>query len=188
MRLLSAPCRSVVLAAASLLPIASITLPAHAVQAATAIKVDGTWQGAIRQPDGKDNRWVIKIEKADTGYKGNMWFIDQKSPAIPIEKVTLNGDTLTLNIERLFMTYEGKFSPDGNTISGARTSGDNKAPLILVRATQETAWAIPEPPKPLPKMDPNANPTFEIATVKPQAPGDKGFAFLINRGNFIGKG
>lgn len=188
MRLLSAPCRSAVLALASLLPIAAVTLPAHAVQAAAAIKVDGTWQGAIRQPDGKDNRWVIKIEKTDTGYKGTMWFIDQKSPAIPIDKVALNGDTLTLNIERTFMTYEGKFSPDGNTIAGTRTSGDNKAPLILVRATTDTAWAIPEPPPPQPKMDPNAVPTFDVATIKPQAPDEKGFAFLINRGNFIGRG
>jgi uncharacterized protein (TIGR03435 family) len=117
-----------------------------------------------------------------------MWFIDQRSPAIPIDKVAFSGDTLTLNIERAFISYEGKMSPDGNTIAGTRTQGDNKVPLIFVRATTETAWAIPEPPPPQPKMDPNANPSFDVATIKPQAPGDKGFAFLINRGNFIGKG
>jgi len=37
-------------------------------------------------------------------------------------------------------------------------------------------------------MDPNANPSFDVATIKPQAPDEKGFAFLINHGNFIGKG
>lgn len=184
----SASLRSVVLALGSLLPIASVTLPAAALQTATQIKLDGTWQGAVRQPDGKDNRWVVKIEKVGDGWKGTMWFIDQKSPAIPIEKVDYNDGTLRLNIERVFITYEGKMSPDGNTIAGTRTSGDSKAPLIFVRATTETAWAIPEPPPPQPKMDPNANPSFEVATIKPQAPGDKGFAFLLNRGNFIGKG
>jgi uncharacterized protein (TIGR03435 family) len=188
MRLLSAPCRSVVLAFATVLPAASVTLPASALQATAPIKLDGTWQGAVKQPDGKDNRWVVKIEKAPTGYKGTMWFIDQKSPAIPIDKVALNGDTLTLGIERAFITYEGKFSPDGNTISGTRTQGDNKVPLIFVRATTDTAWAIPEPPPPQPKMDPNADPSFDVATIKPQAPDEKGFAFLINHGNFIGKG
>ncbi|MEG9432173.1 TIGR03435 family protein [Terriglobus sp. ADX1] len=184
----SAPCRSVVLAFVSLLPIAAVTIPAAAFQAATQVKLDGTWQGAVRQPDGKDNRWVVKIEKVGDGWKGTMWFIDQKSPAIPIEKVDFNDGTLRLNIERVFITYEGKISPDGNTIAGTRTQGDNKAPLIFVRATTETAWAIPEPPPPQPKMDPNANPSFEVATIKPQAPDEKGFAFLLNRGNFIGKG
>jgi uncharacterized protein (TIGR03435 family) len=184
----SAPFRSVVLALGSLLPIASVALPAAAVQTAAPVKLEGTWQGAIRQPNGKDNRWVVKIEKPASGWKGTMWFIDQKSPAIPIDKVELNGDTLTLAIDRAFIAYEGRFSPDGNTIAGTRTQGDNKAPLIFVRATPETAWAIPEPPPPQPKMDPNANPSFDVATIKPQAPGDKGFAFLINHGNFIGKG
>jgi uncharacterized protein (TIGR03435 family) len=188
MRLLSAPCRSVVLAAASFLPAATVAIPSFAIQATAPVKLDGTWQGAVKQPDGKDNRWVVKIEKTDTGYKGTMWFIDQKSPAIPIDKVALNGDTLTLGIDRAFITYEGKFSPDGNTIAGTRTQGDNKVPLIFVRATTETAWAIPEPPPPQPKMDPNANPSFDVSTIKPQAPDEKGFAFLINHGNFIGKG
>ncbi len=182
------PFHSFVLALGSLLPVASVTLPAVAVQATAPVKLDGTWQGAVRQPNGSDNRWVVKIEKAPTGWKGTMWFIDQKSPAIPIDKVELNGDTLSLNIERAFITYEGKLSPDGNTIAGTRTQGDNKTPLIFVRATAETAWAIPEPPPPQPKMDPNADPAFEVATIKPQAPGEKGFAFLLNRGNFIGKG
>lgn len=180
----SAPIYSIVLVAAA----AAVPLPAFAVQAAASIKVEGTWQGAIKQPDGKDNRWVVKITKDATGYKGTMWFIDQKSPAIPIDKVDLNGDMLTLHIERAFITYEGKFSPDGNTIAGTRTQGDNKAPLIFARATPDTAWAIPEPPPPQPKMDPKANPSFDVSTVKPQAPDEKGFAFLINHGNFIGKG
>lgn len=188
MRLLSAPCRSAVLAFAVVLPATSVMLPASALQATAPIKLDGTWQGAVRQPDGKDNRWVVKIEKMDTGWKGTMWFIDQKSPAIPIDKVDFNGDTLTLNIERAFISYEGKMSPDGNTIAGTRTQGDNKVPLIFARATTETAWAIPEPPPPQPKMDPNASPSFDVATIKPQAPDEKGFAFLINRGNFIGRG
>jgi uncharacterized protein (TIGR03435 family) len=184
----SAPFRFAVLAFGLLLPMALVALPASAVQAAAPANLAGTWQGAVRQPDGKDNRWVVKIETAGAGWKGTMWFIDQKSPPIPIEKVELNGGTLSLNIERVGITYEGKMSPDGNTIAGSRTSGDNKAPLIFVRATTETAWEIPLPPPPLAKMDPNANPAFEVATIKPQAPDEQGFGFLLNRGNFIGRG
>ena len=182
------PLRSVVLAFGSLLPMSAVTLSAFALQAQAPAKLDGVWQGAVRQPDGKDNRWVVKIETAGAGLKGTLWFIDQKSPAIPIEKVELSGGTLSLNIERVGMTYEGKMAPDGNTIAGVRSAGDNKAPLIFVRAMPGTAWEIPLPPPPLAKMDPNANPAFEVATIKPQAPGEQNFAFLLNRGNFIGRG
>ena len=188
MRLRLAPCRSVAFAIATMLPAASLVSPAATAQAATSIKLDGTWQGAVKQPNGKDNRWVVKIEKAADGWKGTIWFIDQKSPAIPLDKVKLNGDTLTFSIDRAFLTYEGKISPDGNTIVGTRTQGDSKEPLLFTRATPNTAWVIPEAPAPLPKMDPNANPSFDVATIKPQAPNEQGFAFLINDGNFVGRG
>jgi uncharacterized protein (TIGR03435 family) len=178
---------SVVLFLSVSLPVTTIVASAPA-QAPATVGLDGTWQGAVRQPNGTDNRWVVKIEKAGAGWKGTMWFIDQKSPAIGLDKVMFSGRTLTFGIDRVDLTYEGKMSPDGNTIAGTRTQGDNKAPLIFVRATQETAWEIPQPPPPMAKMDPKADPSFEIATIKPQAPDDKGFAFLLNDGKFIGRG
>lgn len=180
--------RAALLACCFSLAIYPVLLPAQATQASVPATLDGTWQGAVRQPDGSENRWVVKVERAGAGWKGTLWFIDQKSPAIPIDTVGWTNGTLDLDIQRTGMTYQGKMSPDGNSIAGTRAAGDNKAPLIFVRATQETAWTIPEPPPPMAKMDPNANPAFEVSTIKPQAPGERNFAFLINRGSFIGRG
>ncbi|SDE77004.1 TIGR03435 family protein [Terriglobus roseus] len=160
------------------IPCTVVSARAASAQAAEAkSNIEGTWQGAVRQPDGRDNRWVVKIEKAPTGWKGTLWFIDQKSPAIPIDKVAFTDGTLSLDIRLTGLTYEGKISPDGNTIAGTRTAGDNKASLIFVRATNETAWAIPEPPKPVPLMDPKADPSWEVATIKPAPPDEKGKGF-----------
>ncbi len=159
-----------------------------AAQVQPAFSLDGTWQGAVRQPDGSDNRWVVKIEKTGGAWKGTLWFIDQRSPALPIDKVILNSGTLSLDMETFGLTYEGKVTPDGNSIAGTRTAGDNKAPLVFTRATPATAWAIPAPPPPAVKMDPKANPAFEVATIKPQAPDKQDFAFLLNQGSFIGRG
>lgn len=164
------------------------TLPAAAAQVQPSFSLEGTWQGAVRQPDGSDNRWVVKIAKASGGWKGTLWFIDQRSPALPIDKVTLNSGAMLLDIETIGITYEGKVTPDGNSIVGTRTAGDNKAPLVFTRATPETAWTIPDPPPPMAKMDPKANPAFEVATIKPQAPDKQDFAFLLNQGSFIGRG
>jgi len=157
-------------------------------QVQSSSSLEGTWQGAVRQPDGSENRWVVKIEKASGGWKGTMWFIDQKSPAIPIDKVTLDGGTMALDIGMIGITYEGKMAADGKTIAGTRTAGDNKAPLVFTRATPESAWAIPDPPPPPTKMDPKAKPSFEVATIKPQDPNKQDFAFLLNHGSFIGRG
>lgn len=183
----SAPLRSATLLLTSLITVGPLA-PTAAAQSPAPVKLEGTWQGAVRQPNGTDNRWVVKIEKVGVGWKGTMWFIDQKSSAISLDKVKFNSDTLTFEIEPADLTYEGKISSDGNTIAGTRTQGDNKVPLIFVRATAETAWEIPEPPPRMAKMDPAADPAFEVATIKPQAPGEQGFAFLLNHGNFIGRG
>jgi uncharacterized protein (TIGR03435 family) len=161
---------------------------AAAAQIQAASSLDGTWQGAVRQPDGSDNRWVVKIQKGGDGWKGTMWFIDQKSPALPIDKVTLNSGTLSLDIGSIGITYEGKMAPDGKTITGTRTAGDNKAPLVFTLATPGTEWAIPDPTPPPAKMDPAAKPSFEVATIKPQDPNKEDFAFLMNHGSFIGRG
>ena len=157
-------------------------------QVQTSSSLEGTWQGAVRQPDGSDNRWVVKIEKTSGAWKGTLWFIDQRSPAIPIDKVTLSSGTMSLDIETIGITYEGKVAPDGKSIAGTRTAGDNKAALLFTRATPGTEWAIPDPPPPTARMDPKAKPTFEVATIKPQDPNKQDFAFLLNQGSFIGRG
>ncbi len=168
--------------------IVGVTLPAAAAAQIPKASLDGTWQGAVRQPDGSDNRWVVKIEKTSGTLKGTLWFIDQRSPAIPIDKVTLNGETLSLDMGTIGLTYEGRVAPDGKTIAGTRTAGDNKAPLLFTRATPGSEWVIPEPPPRMAKMDPKATPAFEVATIKPQEPNKQDFAFLLNQGSFIGRG
>ena len=142
----------------------------------------------VRQPDGSDNRRVVKIQKTSGSWKGRLWFIDQKSPPIPIDKVTLNSGTVALNIETIGISYEGKVSPDGGTIAGTRTAGDNKVPLLLTRATAAITWAVPDPPPPMAKMDPKATPVFGVETIKPQDPNKQDFAFLLSQGSFIGRG
>jgi uncharacterized protein (TIGR03435 family) len=65
--------------------------------------------------------------------------------------------------------YEGKLNADGNLIAGTFTQGA-QLPLNLARATPETAWAIPEAPPPPKRMAPDANPVFEVATIRPSDP------------------
>lgn len=75
-------------------------------------------------------------------------------------------------------------SPDGKTIDGTWSQG-TPIPLMLTRATAETAWTIPDPPPPPKMMDPNAQPEFEVATIKPSDPNQPGFAITTNASGML---
>lgn len=80
------------------------------------------------------------------------------------------------------MTYEGKLSSDGKSITGTFTQGNQPIQLVFERATPETAWAIPEAPKPTPPMPADAKPVFEVLTIKPSPPEQQGKLFSVRPG------
>lgn len=150
--------------------------PAACAQAANAKGIDDSWQGTLHA--GKDLRTVVKIAKAPDGTLHTVFYsIDQGGQPIPVKTTTFQGGELRLLVEAIDGTFVGKLSGDNNTITGEWKQGDKPLPLILIRATPDIAWAIPEPPPRVPPMDPKADPSFEVATIKlsePNSPG-KGF-------------
>jgi len=72
-------------------------------------------------------------------------------------------------------------SGDGTTINGTFTQG-SPLPLVLVKATPGTEWAIPDAPPPPKVMAANANPSFEVASIKPSVPESRGMAITVGRG------
>lgn len=142
-----------------------------------------TWQGTLHA--GQDLRTVVKISKSDGGgYKALFYSIDQGGDPIPVTKVTLDGSVVKMSLTAIGGTYDGKLSADGKTITGTWTQGPEPLPLVLTRATVETAWTIPPPTPKLPPMAANANPTFEVATIKPSKPDEPGKAFLVRGRRF----
>jgi uncharacterized protein (TIGR03435 family) len=99
-----------------------------------------------------------------------------------VTAVTQQGSILKLTIAAMGATYEGKLGGESNTITGTITMGPNPIPLNLTRATDQTAWAIPEPPPPPKLMPPDANPVFEVATVKPSNPDERRFGINVRPG------
>ena len=133
---------------------------------AHAQSVTGTWQGTLNV--GKELRIVITIASAaGGGLTGMMHSIDQGGQGIAASPVSLQGTTFRLAVSAIGAAYEGQLSADGNSIEGTFTQGGKPLPLTLRRATPETAWPIPGPPKP---MAVNAPAVFEVATIKPSNP------------------
>jgi uncharacterized protein (TIGR03435 family) len=160
---------------------AADTPPASATHAAG--DIGGTWQGTLEIPNGK-LRIVVKITKADSGgWSAVNYSIDQGGQPMSTTAVVLQGTAFKFSVPSVGGSYEGTLSTDGNSIVGAWTQG-TPLPLTFVRATKETAWEIPVPPPPMKRMAADANPSFEVATIKPSDPAGQGKGFRSNGHNF----
>jgi uncharacterized protein (TIGR03435 family) len=140
-----------------------------------------TWQGTLHA--GQDLRTVVKISKDDKGnYKGIFYSLDQGAMPVNLDSVTLSGSDVKFSLKLFGLTYEGKLSADGKTIDGNSSQGGGSLPLVLTRATPETAWEIPKPPPPPTPMATDADPNFEVATIKPNNSGATSMQGLTMRG------
>jgi uncharacterized protein (TIGR03435 family) len=152
-------------------------------QDTSAQDISGTWQGTLH--GGKDLRTVLKISKGDgNSLKAQMYSIDQGPGAIPITSINLQGSKVKYSIMMIDGSYEGKLSADGKTISGTWSQGGHPLPLEFKRATPETEWTIPEAPARMKPMAADAKPVFEVATIKPSKPDEKGKGFLMRGHEF----
>ena len=133
--------------------------------------IAGNWQGTLRPGDGEGLRIVLKISGDDGKYRGQLYSIDQGPGAMAMSSISLQGSEVIFAIKSIGLTYRGTLNPDGNTISGSSTQGKQTLPLNLQRVSEEDTWAIPEPTKPMAK---DAQPDFEVATIKPSKPNTPG--------------
>jgi uncharacterized protein (TIGR03435 family) len=133
------------------------------------VDLAGTWQGTMRA--GKDMRMVLKISKgAGGGWQGILYNIDdtyRPSFGMTTSSMSLHGADFAFAIASTDGKYEGKMAADGSSIVGTWTLGKDARALNLDRTNTETAWAIPSPNKAMPV---DADPSLEVATIKPSDP------------------
>ncbi len=140
--------------------------------------ITGTWQGTLHAP-GHDLRIVFNVSKTPDGKLGGvMYSIDQGAQAITASSVSVEGSTVKYAVSAINGSFEGTLSADGSTIDGKWTQGPGTSDLTLGRATPDTAWAIPAPPKPMTATDPS----FEVATIKLTPPDQPGKLFRVTPG------
>ena len=143
--------------------------------------ITGQWQGVLKIPN-KDLRIIVKITKDDNRLQSTLYSIDQQAPPLKGSGTRFESGTLTFAVDPIGGKYEGKLSTDGKTLTGTWTQGPTPMPLNLARATPETAWEIPAPPPPPKLMAADADPSFEVATIKPNPSGASGLQGLVIQG------
>ncbi len=142
----------------------------------------GTWQGKLRVPQAPNGeiRIVFKILKADEGaLKATFYMIDRPVPGLPAV-VASQGPNVTITVPAIGGTYEGKLDADAITLTGKWSATDGTArPLTLAHVKDDAAWEIPKPPPAPRMMAADADPVFEVATIKlcdPNLPGRRLFS------------
>ena len=109
----------------------------------------GSWQATL--PAGSQGlRIILKIDKGETNgtansWKGTLYSIDQVNKGYPTTTLTITGALIKFTVDDYHVSYEGTFSPDGNSITGTFTQGKSQ-PLTFNRATEATAWPTDSTP------------------------------------------
>ena len=144
----------------------------------------GDWQGTLQAQ--KSLRTIVRISKGEKGLAVKMYSIDQGGQPISGSSASFDGSIFKYAVDMIGGSYTGTVSADGNSIVGTWTQGPSPLPLTFVRATKETAWEIPGPRPPPKMMAADANPAFEVATIKPNDTGATSMQRLtINARNFV---
>jgi uncharacterized protein (TIGR03435 family) len=136
----------------------------------------GTWQGKLLVPQAPNGemRIVFKILKADeNALKATFYMIDRPVPGLPASAVAVQGSNVTITIPGIGGTYEGKLDAEATTLTGKWTAGGMPMPLTLAHVKHDAAWEIPKPPPPPKMMAADADPVFEVATIKPSDPNQR---------------
>ncbi len=150
---------------------------------AQAKDITGVWQGTLEA--GKTLRTVVKISKgADGELKGQFYSIDQGGQSIPVSSVKVDGSSVKMSLVAIGGSYDGKLTSDGSEMDGTWTQGGGSLPLNLKHVTEAAAWTIPAPPPRIAPMAANADPSFEVATIKPSKPDEPGKMLTIQGERF----
>jgi len=158
-----------------------ILLLAAMAGAQTSRDVAGTWQGVV--PIGTGHRLVLKVTKQGTQWSGVTYDLDSAVPSEPrnTTQMSLAGAEVRFAIAPIDASFEGKLSDDGGSITGTWTQGGQTRPLTLARPAGDAVWEIP---KPAAKMAANADPDWDVVTVKPTDPAEDNANIRMNGREF----
>jgi hypothetical protein len=119
---------------------------ASTVFVANAQDVVGDWQGTLK-PRGAELRLVLHITKGEGGeLKATLDSVDQGVNGIPVSAITFKDSQLSLTVEAVHGTYEGKVNAAATEIEGTWSQGP-PLPLVFKRGALPVKPA-PKPAKP----------------------------------------
>src|ERR1700683_3054217 len=128
----------------SVLTLAALPMIAFAQDASAAKSLEGKWGGALGSGEAKLHV-IVTISKNSSGeYSGSLNSVDQ-GVTIPMNNITLQGDSVRFELKSVGGVYQGTLSKDGGEITGSwtQTAAQNPHPLSLTRQAAGTVSQTP---------------------------------------------
>lgn len=161
--------------AVCLLFLSLLSAPLHAQT------LNGVWQGIL--PVDHDARIVFRLDLAADGVaRGTFQWVDRNIAGIAFSSVKLHAGELVVESDVVHVSFHGKMSADGQSLTGTWTQDQKTYPLTLMRTTPEEAWE--HGGASVAAMAATAAPAFEVASIRPSAPGVKGHRYDIRTRDF----
>lgn len=109
----------------------------------------GYWKGVI-QAGGRAFTFVFTFSTdAQKGIQGSLDLPEQDEQNIPVDKITITGNKIHLDMRKIQREFEGEISPDNKKIVGfyVRSNG-TRLPLTLERTDSAFSMKRPQMPQP----------------------------------------
>src|SRR5437762_7182267 len=103
-------------------------------------RVVGTWEGTL---DVAKLRLVLHIESSKEGaLTGRLDSPDQGATDLPLDSVSVAGDTLRFEMKSFGAMYEGKLASDGDQLTGEFQQGGQALPLSFKRTARTATKSL----------------------------------------------
>lgn len=143
----------------SLLCFALAIFLVSAVDAQTARRLEGTWQGALPDKPSRGSRElqrggpaqlpiIVAIQAASDGTYTGKWLSNPPKGLGDIENVAVDGDTVRFGVPSQDGVFEGRLTADGSTLTGEWRQRGKTTPLILRRtgnADESASFNVTKP-------------------------------------------
>jgi murein DD-endopeptidase MepM/ murein hydrolase activator NlpD len=103
---------------------------------------EGSWKGTLDAGGTKLGLALTLTKNADGTYSGKVESLDQGT-TIALDVVTVNGDSVRLEMKTVGAVFEGRLSADGSDLTGQFSQGGAVLPLTLKRAPAASPAATP---------------------------------------------
>ena len=108
----------------------------------------GIWEGTMLVPPGLDLLLVFRVEgKPGSEAKATLDAPDQGLKGFPVDKLSLEGEDVTMGIQPVGLEFKGKRDKAGETIVGRAKLGPAFYPLTLKKVASATERRRPQMPK-----------------------------------------
>ena len=142
--------------------------------------ITGTWQDKLCSPSSRNCVRSSKSQRRASDSKAVFFSIDQVQQPIAAT-IALAGPTVTLIVPAKAIKYEGKLDADAVNLTGTFTQGDGQGiPLSFAKTGPNyPEWPMPDAPARPKSMAADADPEFDVCSIKPSDPAARGRGLTV---------